>query len=316
MKYLVTGGAGFIGSHLCEALLDKGIEVICVDNFDDYYNPEFKKNNIKSCIKNKNFTLFNADITELSQLNPIFQKNKIDRVVHLAARAGVRPSIANPFIYEKVNVNGTLNLLDIARKFKIKNFVFSSSSSVYGNLSKVPFSENEKTDCPISPYAATKKSAELLCYAYSELYNLPITCLRLFTVYGPRNRPDMAAYIFMDQIYKEKEIKVFGNGKNKRDYTYVADIVHGVLLSLEKESKFEIINLGNSNPVELNVLISLIEESVGKKAKISRMESQPGEVDITYSGITKAKKILGWKPKVNIREGVNKLAEWYKNERA
>ncbi len=316
MKYLVTGGAGFIGSHLCEALLDKGIEVICLDNFDDYYNPEFKKNNIKSCIKNKNFTLCNADITEISQLNPIFQKSKIDRIVHLAARAGVRPSIANPFVYEKVNVNGTLNLLELAGKFKIKNFVFSSSSSVYGNSSKAPFSENEKTDSPISPYAATKKSAELLCYTYSELHSLPVTCLRLFTVYGPRNRPDMAAYMFMDQIHNGKEINVFGNGKNKRDYTYVGDIVQGIMLALEKEYKFEIINLGNSNPVELNILISLIEKSLGKKAKMNRMDAQPGEVDITYSDITKAKKLLGWKPKVNIEEGINKLAEWYKNERA
>ncbi len=313
---LVTGGAGFIGSHLCESLLENGFKVICADNFDDYYNPEFKEENIKKCLSNKNFKLYRADITDFGQVNDIFHKNKIDRIAHLAAKAGVRASIDNPQAYEEVNVKGTLNLLILSKQFKIKNFVFGSSSSVYGNSDKIPFSEDAKTDSPISPYAATKKSAELLCYTFSYLHGLNVTCLRLFTVYGPRGRPDMAPYKFTDLIYHEKEVPVYGNGKSKRDYTFVADIVAGITSALKKEFKFEIINLGNSSPVELNLLISLIEENIGKKAKIKRLPLQPGEVAITYSDISKAKKLLNWQPKVRINQGIKELVNWYKNERA
>lgn len=314
MNILVTGGAGFIGSHLCEALLNEGANVICVDDFNDYYNPKFKEENIRNCLKNKNFKLYKADITDIKNLEEIFKKNKIEKIAHLAARAGVRASIENPILYEKVNILGTLNLLMLAKQFKVKNFIFSSSSSVYGN-SKVPFSEDTNTDNPISPYAATKKSAELICHTFSKLYNIPITCLRLFTVYGPRGRPDMAPYKFTELVHKEKELPVFGDGTSKRDYTYVSDVIEGISSSLNKEFKFEIINLGNSNPVELNHFISLIENNIGKKAKIKRLPSQPGEVNITFSDIRKAKRLLNWEPKVKIDEGMKKFIDWYKKER-
>ena len=316
MSILVTGGAGFIGSHVCEALLNKGANVICIDDFNDYYNPEFKEYNIKFCLKNKNFRLYKTDITNIKKLKEIFQKNKIEKIVHLAARAGVRASINDPVLYEKANVLGTLNMLILAKESKVKNFIFGSSSSVYGNTNVVPFSEDANTDMPVSPYAATKKAAELLCYNYSTLYNVPVTCLRLFTVYGPRGRPDMAPYKFTELIHKGKEVPVFGDGTSKRDYTYIADIVNGILLALTKKFKFEIINLGNSSPVELNRFISLVEKNLGKRAKIKRLPVQPGEVYITCSGIGKAKKLLGWEPKVRIEEGMKKFAEWYKRERA
>jgi len=315
MKVLVTGGAGFIGSNLCEALLNKGTNVICVDDFNDYYNPKFKEGNIKSCLQNKNFRLYRADITNIKNLKAIFQKNRVDRIVHLAARAGVRASIENPGLYEKVNVLGTLNMLALAKEFRVKNFIFSSSSSVYGNTDIIPFSEDADTDRPVSPYAATKKAAELICYNYSHLYDIPMACLRLFTVYGPRGRPDMAPYKFTELICNGKDVPVFGDGTSKRDYTYVADIVNGIISALDKEFKFEIINLGNSNPVGLSHFISLIEKNLGKKAKIKRLPAQPGDVRITCSDIRKAKKLLNWEPKVKIWEGMKKFIEWYKRER-
>ena len=316
MATLVTGGAGFIGSHLCEALLNKGTNVVCVDDFNDYYSPKFKNDNIRFCLKNKNFRLYKADIANTKNLEPVFKKNKIEKIVHLAARAGVRASIQHPLLYGNVNVLGTLNMLILSTQYKIKNFIFGSSSSVYGNAVKVPFSEKDETSKPISPYAATKKAAELICYTYSQLYNIPVTCLRLFTVYGPRGRPDMAPYKFTELIYNEKELPIFGDGTSKRDYTYVADIVNGIMNALDNEFEFEIINLGNSNPVELNKFVAIIEENVGKKAKIKRLPIQPGEVKITYSDIRKAKKLLDWEPKIKINEGMNKFIDWYKNERA
>ena len=250
----------------------------------------------------------------IKNLKLIFQKNKVEKIIHLAARAGVRASINDPVLYEKVNVLGTLNLLELAKQFKIKNFIFGSSSSIYGNT-KVPFEEDCNTDKQISPYAATKKAAELICYTYSHLYNIPITCLRLFTVYGPRGRPDMAPYMFTELIYKGKELNVFGDGTTKRDYTYITDIIKGILSVLDKEFKYEIINLGNSNPIELNHFISIIEKNLGKKAKIKKMPIPPGDVLITYSNIKKAKKMLNWQPKVKIEDGMKSFIEWYKNER-
>lgn len=316
MGILVTGGAGFIGSHVCEALLGKGLDVACIDNFNDYYNPKFKEENISECLKNRNFKLHRADITNIDDLRAVFKKNKIEKVIHLAARAGVRPSIEQPALYEQVNVLGTLNMLAMAKDFKAENFVFGSSSSIYGNIKEVPFSENGKTDAPVSPYAATKKSAELMCHAYSHMHNIPMTCLRLFTVYGPRGRPDMAPYKFTELIYRDKELEMFGDGKTKRDYTYVKDIVNGILAAIDKEFKFEVINLGNSKPVELRQLISIIEENLGKKAKIKKMPLQPGEVDVTYADVKKAKRLLAWESKTSIKDGMKKFIEWYKNERA
>jgi len=316
MSIAVTGGAGFIGSHVCEALLGKGLDVVCIDNFNDYYNPKFKEENISECLKNKNFKLHRKDITNINDLRTVFKKNKIEKVIHLAARAGVRPSIEQPVLYEQANVLGTLNMLMMAKDFKAENFVFGSSSSIYGNTKEIPFSESSKTDSPVSPYAATKKSAELMCHAYSHMYNIPMTCLRLFTAYGPRGRPDMAPYKFTELIYNNKELEMFGDGKTKRDYTYVKDIVDGILAAVGKEFKFEVINLGNSKPVELRQFISIIEENLGKKAKIKKMPLQPGEVDVTYADVKKAERLLTWKPKTDIKNGMKKFIEWYKNERA
>ena len=308
---LVTGGAGFIGSHLCEALLEKDCNVMAVDNFNDYYNPKIKENNIKGLLENKRFSLYRSDITDLNALEAIFRKSSIDAVLHIAARAGVRASIENPFIYVKANIEGTLNVLEIAKKFRIKKLVFASSSSVYG-LSKVPFSERMNVNSPMSPYAATKASCELLCRNYSNLYGIPAVCLRLFTVYGPRGRPDMAPYKFMKLLLEEKELPIYGDGTSKRDYTYVQDIVAGIIASMEKEINFEIINLGNSNPVGLRQFIAILEKHTGKKAKIKKMPEQQGDVPITYADISKAGNLLGWKPKVSLDEGTKKMVGWYK----
>lgn len=312
-NFLVTGGAGFIGSHVCENLLGNSFKVICIDDFNDYYDPKIKENNIKPFLQNKNFKLYRNDITDLQKLKRIFQENKIDAILHLAARAGVRASIENPLIYVKTNAEGTLNLLEMAKKFKVKKFVFASSSSVYG-LTKVPFSENSELN-PISPYAATKISAELLCKTYHNLYKIPTVCLRLFTVYGPRGRPDMAPYKFMKLILEGKEIPLYGDGSSKRDYTYVSDIIDGIMLSLEKDFAFEIINLGNSSPVELKKFISILEKHIGKKAKIKQLEEQKGDMPITYANISKAKRLLGFKPKTSLELGIKKMVAWYLNSR-
>lgn len=310
-KILVTGGAGFIGSHLCEALLKRGDSIVCADDFNDYYSPKIKEQNIKECLKSKNFRLYREDIRDLKKLKIIFDDNEITGVVHLAARAGVRPSIANPLLYEETNVKGTLNLLELSKN--VKNFIFGSSSSVYGN-SKTPFSEEDRVDNPISPYAATKKAGELLCSTYHHLYNIPVTCLRFFTVYGPRGRPDMAPYKFTKLIDEGMEIEMYGDGSAKRDYTYITDVVSGILAALDKRSEFEIINLGNSKTVELNYFISLIEKLLSKKAKIRKMPMQPGDVNATWADISKAKKLLGWEPKVRIEEGMEKFVKWFGEE--
>ena len=313
MKILVTGGAGFIGSHLIDKLLSNGIEVICLDNFNDYYSPERKRKNIAHNLSNKNFTLIKGDITDNALLDTIFNKNKIAKIVHLAARAGVRPSLDDPGLYTKVNILGTLNLLEQARKHAIKTFIFSSSSSVYGSNKKMPFSETDVTENQISPYAITKKSGEMICKFYSETYGVHITCLRFFTVYGPRGRPDMAPYKFTEIIAKGCQIEMYGDGSSRRDYTYVSDVVEGILLSLEKSPKYEIINLGNGNPVELKRFISTIEELLGKRANIVKKPMPKGDVLATYADISKAKKILGYNPKVSIEEGLKNLIEWYKS---
>ncbi len=316
MDILVTGGAGFIGSHLCERNLESGNRVICVDDFNDYYDPKIKEQNIKACLKNKNFRLHKLDITDFNNLEKIFLENPVDVVIHAAARAGVRASIEEPFVYQKVNVAGTLNMLQLAKNHNINKFIFVSSSSVYGANRKVPFSENDAADNPISPYAATKRSAELLCRTYNSLYKIPTACLRLFTVYGPRGRPDMAPYKFIKLISEEKEVPVYGDGTSQRDYTYVSDVVDGVMAAVEASINFEIINLGDSMPIPLNKFISTIENHVGKRAKIKRAEEQKGDVRITYADISKAKKLLNYKPKIGLDEGIKRMAEWYKSQKA
>ena len=313
MKALVTGGAGFIGSHVCEVLLDRGDKVVCLDNFNNYYDPLIKEKNIASFSSNKNFYLVREDITNYNAMHDVFDDYCPNKVIHLAARAGVRPSIENPLLYQKTNIEGTLNLLELARNHReVSKFIFASSSSVYGNRNNVPFSEADNVDNPISPYAATKKAGELLCSTYSHLFDIPITCLRFFTVYGPRGRPDMAPYKFTKAILEEKPIERFGDGTSSRDYTHISDIVDGILLALDKNLDFGVINLGDSQPIELNYLINLIEEATGKKAKIITKPLQEGDVSTTYADISKAKKLLGWKPKMFIEPGIDGLVRWYK----
>jgi len=313
MSIMVTGGAGFIGSHVCDRLLSIGKKVVCVDNLNPYYPPKIKIKNIQHNFDNPHYVFVNLDITKKDELEQVFMNNKIDKIIHLAARAGVRPSIEKPLWYKDTNVSGTLNLLELSKMYKIKNFIFGSSSSVYGNSQKVPFSESDNVDYPISPYAASKKACELYCYTYSHLCNLNITCLRFFTVYGPRGRPDMAPFLFTKWINNGNPIKRFGDGTSKRDYTFITDIVDGVISALGKNFKYEIINLGNSNPVELNYFIRLIEKSLNKKAKIKQFPEQPGDVPITFADVSKAKKLLGYDPKVKIEEGIPLLTHWYKD---
>jgi len=312
MNILVTGGAGFIGSHLCEKLISLGQKVICIDNFNDFYNPKIKKNNITSLVNNNNFKLYREDICNFSKINEIFSCIKIDIVIHLAARAGVRPSIDQPLLYERTNILGTINILECCKKHRIKKLIFASSSSVYGGNQKVPFSENDKVDTPISPYAATKKAGELLCYTYHHLYKLSIFCFRFFTVYGPRQRPEMAIHKFTRHILGGKAIEIFGDGTSSRDYTYIEDIINALINSLDKIYGFEIINLGNSKPIKLSDLVNLIEKAIGKKALFRYVDTQPGDVFTTFADIRKAKKMLKYYPKTSIKEGIDKFVKWYK----
>lgn len=313
---LITGGAGFIGSNFIRFLFKNSFpcKVICVDNFNNYYHPAIKRKNIEEFRGRKDFTLYINDITDYEAMAKIFSRHDINAVVHLAARAGVRPSIKDPLLYEKVNVTGTLNLLELARLNQIKKFIFASSSSVYGNNKKIPFSEKDNVDFPISPYAATKKSGELTCHTYHALYGIDCFCLRFFTVYGPSQRPEMAIHKFVRRIDQGKEIEMYGDGSSSRDYTYIDDITVAVAACLKKVKGYEIINLGNSNPIKLSELIGLIEKSLEKKAKIVKKEMQPGDVERTYADIEKAKKLLGYNPKTKIEQGIKKFVNWYHKE--
>ncbi|MBI3034084.1 GDP-mannose 4,6-dehydratase [Candidatus Woesearchaeota archaeon] len=315
MKILITGGAGFIGSHVAERLLERGDSVTCVDNFSENYEPEIKKRNIRQAMQNKNYRLYREDVLNLKAMEAIFRQAMPERVIHLAAKVGVRPSISEPLPYVETNIKGTMNMLELARKQGIKNFVFASSSSVYGANKKVPFSEDDKTDRPISPYGATKKSGELLCYSYHELHRMNITCLRFFTAYGERGRPDMAPYKFTRLISEGKEIEMYGDGRTKRDYTYIADIVSGITEALDRELGYETINLGNSEAVELRHLIELIEKETGKKARIKQLPMQPGDLPATYADIAKAKRLLGFSPKTKIETGIKRLVSWYRENK-
>jgi len=307
MAILVTGAAGFIGSHVAKELLDRNQDVVLIDNFDDYYNISLKKYRVEKF----GLKVLNVDIRDLNSLSKVFAENKIDKVIHLAARPGVRGSILNPLLYAEINIKGTMNMLECSKK--VKNFVFASSSSVYGDSAKVPFNEDDNiTDKPASPYAATKKSGEVLCHCYHHLYGTPVTVLRFFTVYGPMGRPDMAVYKFTERIMKGQEIEQYGDGSTERDYTFITDIVDGVISSLENAHDYEIINLGNNKPCKLSKLIGLIEKETGKKAKIRIMNEQLGDVKMTCADITKAQKLLHYKPKVRIEEGVHEFVEWYK----
>lgn len=314
-KILVTGGAGFIGSHLVDDLLaEGGWQITVVDDFNDFYSPEIKRANIAGHLANPNYKLVEADIRDSTAMAKLFTDNNFDVIVHLAARAGVRPSLSEPKLYAETNINGTLNLLEFAREHGIKQFVFGSSSSVYGINAKVPFAEDDRIHQPISPYASTKAAGELLCHTYSHLYGIRIVCLRFFTVYGARQRPDLAIHKFSKLITGGKPIQVFGDGKSRRDYTYIDDIIQGVLAAIDYDrSMYEIFNLGESQTIELKELISLLESSLDTHAIIDRQPMQPGDVPVTYADISKSRELLGYNPTTKIADGIPKFVEWFRS---
>ncbi len=316
MNILVTGGAGFIGSNLCESLLAQNHNVVSMDNFNDYYNPQIKQANIAEINRQfREFVSLKGDIRNYGDVEQVFSKYKPQVVVHLAACAGVRPSIENPMLYTEVNVNGTINILECAKNHSVKHIAFASSSSVYGNNEKVPFSEEDRVDNPISPYAATKKAGELLCHTYSKLYNINIACLRFFTVYGKRQRPDLAIHKFTKLISEEKQVPFYGNGETMRDYTYIDDILDGINKTISwllGDNGYDIFNLGESNTISLNKMIATIENTLGKKAILNKLPMQAGDVEKTYADITKSKAVLGYNPKTDFEQGIFKFVEWYR----
>jgi UDP-glucuronate 4-epimerase len=311
MKFLVTGGAGFIGSHVCEKLLTSGHEVWALDNLNSFYEPRLKQSNIRLLQSlAKPFEFIHADITERRAMDDVFSAVRFDQVIHLAARAGVRPSLESPALYQRVNVEGTVNILEAARLNGVKKLILASSSSVYGVNSKVPFAESDPIFCAISPYAASKLACEALSHVYHHVYGLDIVILRFFTVYGPRQRPDLAIDKFARLIHSGQPIPVFGDGSSARDYTYISDILQGVMACTEKNFGYEIFNLGESQTVKLNRLIELLEEVLGKKARIERRPSQPGDVPLTCADISKAQRLLGYRPKVAIEQGIPLFVSW------
>jgi len=311
---LITGGAGFIGSHLVDRLLaEGGWRITVVDDFNDFYDPAIKRENVRARLSNPDFKLVEADIRDQAALGQAFRETAFDCIVHLAARAGVRPSLKEPRLYVETNINGTLNLLELARAHGVRQFVFGSSSSVYGLNAKVPFSEDDPTSNPISPYAATKAASELLCHAYAHLYDMRVVCLRFFTVYGARQRPDLAIHKFAKLISAGQPIPVFGDGTTRRDYTYVDDISAGVRAAIDyDQSNYEVINLGESRTVELRELISLLEQALDRPAEIDRQPLQPGDVSQTFADITKARTLLGYNPQTQIEEGIQKFVQWFR----
>jgi len=310
MKILVTGGAGFIGSHLCSKLLCDGHEVVILDNLNDYYPRELKERNLRHVGEAGSFEFVYGDICDLDLMDATFDRTRPEAVIHLAARAGVRPSIDQPILYQKTNVEGTTVLLECTRKFSVPRFVFASSSSVYGAANRVPFREDDAVQRPISPYAATKIAGEVLCHAYAHLFPIGVTCLRFFTVYGPRQRPDLAIRKFTESILAGRAITMFGDGRAGRDYTFVEDIVSGIIGTLALDRSYEVFNLGNSSPVLLCDMIATIERVLGRKAEIERMPMQPGDVPTTFADISKAGDLLGYEPKTSFDDGIRKTVEW------
>ena len=319
MSILVTGGAGFIGSHVLDRLVARppraGEPIVALDNFDNFYPEPVKRANIAGAIAH-GVQLVEGDIRDAGLCRALFERHRFRAVIHLAARAGVRPSIEQPELYEQVNCGGTVHLLEAARRAGgVERFIFGSSSSVYGITGRVPFSEDDPVAQPISPYAATKRAGELLCHVYNHLYGLPIVCLRFFTVYGPRQRPDLAIHKFTKLIDAGRPIPLFGDGSTSRDYTHVSDIVDGVMAALERPLGFEVINLGNSEPCELRELVRLIEGSLGKKARVERLPMQPGDMPVTCADISKARRLLGYAPRFPIGQGIAEFVEWFKDAR-
>ena len=309
---LVTGGAGFIGSHLVEALLREGREVVVLDNFDTFYDAAVKRRNLEGCQGQPGFALIEGDIRDAELVNTLFTNHPIGVVVHLAARAGVRPSIEQPVLYSDVNLTGTVVLLEACRRHNVGKFVFGSSSSVYGNGTRVPFSEKDDVDRPISPYAATKRAGEILCATYHALYRLNVFCLRFFTVYGPRQRPEMAIHKFTRFIDRGLPLPRFGDGSTSRDYTYISDIVGGIVRSVERVQGYEIINIGGSQATRLLDLIALLEARLGKKAVVEEKPPQPGDVTTTWADVAKAHRLLGYDPQVPIEDGLTRFVDWYR----
>lgn len=314
--FLITGAAGFIGSHLADKLLNEGNKVIVVDNFCDFYNPEIKENNVKHNLSNPNYKLYRADIRDRNELAKVFNENKIDVVIHLAAMAGVRPSIDNPIYYQEVNCVGTQNILEEMKLHNIKKLVMASSSSVYGNCKEVPFKENMIVDFAISPYAATKKANEVMTHVYHKLFDFNVIMLRFFTVFGPRQRPDLAINKFTRLMLNDEPIPMFGDGTTSRDYTYIDDIVDGIIKSCNyvenNKDVYEILNLGNSSPVSLKEMINTIAEVLNKTPNIQELPMQPGDVERTFADISKAKKLIGYNPKTSFKEGIESFIDWYK----
>jgi len=317
---LVTGGAGFIGSHLCESLLSDVNTIVSVDNFNDYYDPAVKRRNIELIEKaakkcDSEFHSIEMDIRDDKGIDEVFQIYSPDVVIHIAACAGVRPSIEQPALYYDVNINGTLNILESMRKHGTKKLLFASSSSVYGNNKKLPFSENDSVDEPISPYAATKKSGELLCHVYHSLYQINIACLRFFTVYGPRQRPDLAINKFTRLILNDEDVPVYGDGSTRRDYTYISDIISGLRAAMRwvdtELPQYGVFNLGESHTVSLSQMLRTIENVLGKKAHILRLPMQPGDVEQTYADVSKAQKMLGYIPTTSFEDGISEFVKWY-----
>ena len=314
MAILVTGGAGFIGSHLLERLSGRGADLVCLDNFNDFYSPAIKRANIETLLSEKRITLAEGDICDLTFLESIFRDNQIDVVIHLAARAGVRPSIAQPLLYTKVNCLGTVNLLEMARHHGVKKFIFASTSAIYGANEKVPFSEDDPVEKQISPYAASKRACELYCSNYHELFGIPVCCIRFFTVYGPRQRPDMAIHKFTKALFEDRPIEMFGDGSSERDYTYVSDIIDGVAAALDVDFGFEIVNLGDARVVKLSRLVSLLEKETGKKTLVKKLPVQPGDVPRTCADITRARRLFGYEPKFPIERGLQEFVRWYRGQ--
>ena len=314
--YLITGGAGFIGSHLADKLLKEGNKVIVVDNFCDFYNPKIKEDNVKHNLNNANYTLKRIDIRNREELAKAFDEANVDVVIHLAAMAGVRPSIDNPIYYQEVNCVGTQNILEEMKAHNVKKLVMASSSSVYGNCKEVPFKEDMVVDFAISPYAATKKANEVMTHVYHKLFDFNVIMLRFFTVFGPRQRPDLAINKFTRLMLEDKEIPMFGDGTTSRDYTYIDDIVDGIIRSCNyvenNNDVYEILNLGNSSPVSLKEMINTIRQAIGVEPKIKQLPMQPGDVDRTFADISKAKKLIGYNPKTSFKEGIENFVEWYK----
>ena len=317
--YLITGGAGFIGSSLSTRLINEGNKVIAIDNFCDFYDEKVKENNVKELLQNENFKLYRADIRDREAVKKIFEENKIDIVMHLAAMAGVRPSIENPVLYQEVNCMGTQNILEEMKAHNVKNLVMASSSSVYGNCKEVPFREDMIVDFAISPYAATKKANEVMTHVYHKLFDMNVIMLRFFTVYGPKQRPDLAINKFTRLMLNNEEIPMFGDGSTSRDYTYIDDIVDGIIKScdyvMNHNNVYEILNLGNSSPVSLKEMINTIAKTIGVEPKIKQLPMQPGDVDRTFADVSKAKKLIGYEPKTSFEDGIRNFVNWYKENR-